>query len=384
VTPTLPRYGAASLSEVLPGALAALGLEVADPLGLAAGPLDGVRRLIVLLIDGLGWHQLPVAAPHAPTLTDLTTGRLGLARSITCGLPSTTPTSLVSVGAGVAPGVHGVLGFNVNVPGTDRILTHITWANDPDPAWWQPTPTMFTRAAQAGIATTVVSRSAFEGTGLTVSAYRGAAYRYAETPDELAPRLIEALADNQLVYGYCSDVDHAGHQYGVDSPLWRVAVGEVDRLITRLVDNLPGDAALIITADHGQLNVPPDARVDVDAEPGLRAGLALVAGEPRMRYLHTVPGARDDVMAAWRDLLGARVEVLTREDAVERNWFGPVPPQHLARIGDIVVAARDPFAVLASGSEPASVSRLVAFHGSYTALEMEIPLMVVRSVGGTR
>lgn len=388
---TLPRYGAASLSDVLPGAFAALGMDVPDPLGLAAGPLDGVRRLIVLLVDGLGWHQLAAAAPHAPTLTDVATGRLGLARPITCGLPSTTPTSLVSLSTGAAPGVHGVLGFNVIVPGTDRVLTHVAWSGEPDaaswqpdPARWQPAPTMFSRAASAGIASTVVNRSAFQGGGLTIAAYRGATYRCADTLEELALGLVEELAGNRLVYGYVPDVDHTGHQYGVDSTPWRLAVGDLDRLVTRLIDELPPDAALIITADHGQLDVPAQARVDIDAEPALRAGVALVAGEPRMRYLHVRPGARGDVIAAWTEALDSHVEVLTREDAVQRGWFGPVAPQHLARIGDVVVAARDRFAVLASGSEPATVSRLVAFHGSYTALEMEVPLLIARSVGGGR
>src|SRR2546429_2610320 len=123
-----PRYGDASLADVIPGVLSALGLPgVADPLGLAAGPLAGVRRVAVLLVDGLGRYQLPLAAPYAPALTDVATGRLGAARVITSGFPSTTPVSLVSVGTGVPPGAHGVLGFNVRVPGTDRVLSHIQW-----------------------------------------------------------------------------------------------------------------------------------------------------------------------------------------------------------------------------------------------------------------
>ena len=122
-----PRYFGGSLSDVLPSALAVLGVAGADPLGLTA-QLAGVRRIAVLLIDGLGWYQLPIAAPYAPTLTDLA-ARYG--RPLTCGFPSTTPTSLVSLGTGAAPGAHGVLGFRVNVPGTDRVLTHIDWSGSP-------------------------------------------------------------------------------------------------------------------------------------------------------------------------------------------------------------------------------------------------------------
>lgn len=123
-----PNYFGGSLADVLPSALAVLGVDRSDPLGLA-GQLAGVRRIAVLLVDGLGWYQLPAAAPYAPILTDLT-GRYG--RPLTCGFPSTTPTSLVSLGTGAAPGAHGVLGFRINVPGTDRVLTHINWPGAAD------------------------------------------------------------------------------------------------------------------------------------------------------------------------------------------------------------------------------------------------------------
>jgi len=392
--PVMPRYGEASLADLLPSCLAALGVPgEPDALGLAEGPLADVRRVAVLLVDGLGWHQLATAALYAPTLADLAAGRLGAASAVTCGLPSTTPTSLATIGVGAPPGAHGILGFNVAVPGTGRVLTHIKWRDDPDPARWQPWPTSFERARAAGVSSVVVSRSAFEGTGLTVAAYRGAAYRGADTIDQLADGMLAALHGGspgessggaRLVYGYHPDIDHTGHVHGVGSPPWLGAAGELDRLLTLLIDGLPPDAALVVTADHGQLNVPADARTDLDTDARLRAGVALVAGEARMRYLHTVPGAREDVMAAWREVLRGRVDVLTREDAIAAGWFGPVPERHLARIGDVVVACRGRWAVLATATEPDSVATMVGFHGSYTGLEMQVPLLVAKSVGGRR
>jgi hypothetical protein len=371
-----PRYGEASLADVLPGVLAALGLPgMADPLGLAAGALAGVRRVAVLLVDGLGRHQLPAAAPYAPGLAELAAG----ARTLTCGFPSTTPVSLVSTGTGATPGAHGVLGFNVRVPATGVVLNHIEWRDDPDPAGWQPLPTVFERATAAGVPVSVVSRPEFAGSGLTVAAYRGAGYRAAAGVDALAATMLAALADTGgLVYGYHSDLDFAGHRHGLTSPEWAAAAGAVDRLVTRLAAGLPADAALVITADHGQLDVPADGRVDMDTDPRLRAGVEAVAGEPRVRYLHTIPGARDDVLAAWRAVLGDGALVAPREELVAAGWFGPVPDAHLARIGDVVVACHDRHVVVASRTEPAFVARMVAFHGSYTAAEMEIPLVVVR------
>jgi hypothetical protein len=180
-----------------------------------------------------------------------------------------------------------------------------------------------------------------------------------------------------LVYGYVNEVDRTGHQHGIDSPQWRDAVAGVDRLVRMLAEGLPPDAALLVTADHGQLNVPADRRFDVGSDERLRAGVAVVAGEPRVRYLHTAAGATADVLAAWREVLGPAAWVGAREEAVAAGWFGPVPAEHARRIGDVVAICADDYVVLATGLEPAPIGRMVAFHGSYTAAEMAIPLLIL-------
>jgi hypothetical protein len=377
MTAVLPRYGSASLADLLPSAAAVLGVPGPDPLGLSAR-LDGIRRLAVLLVDGLGSRQLPQAAPHGPTLAQLAAEPD--ARELTAGFPSTTPTSLVTFGTGAPPGAHGVLGFFLNVPGTSRVLNHIRWGDDPDPRQWQPVEPVYARVAAHGVETTVVSHPEFEGSGLTVAAYRGARYRGAFGVDAVAAGMLAALraAPRALVCGYFGDVDRTGHQYGVDSAEWREAVADVDRLVRMVAEGLPADAALLVTADHGQLNVPADRRFDIGADPRLAAGVTVVAGEPRVRYLHVRPGAVDDVIAAWRAVLGPAAWVVPRAEAVAAGWYGQVAPQHLARIGDVVAVCGEDYVILANGVEPDSVNRMIAFHGSYTPVEMSVPLLVVR------
>ncbi|WP_112730755.1 alkaline phosphatase family protein, partial [Micromonospora noduli] len=366
------------LADVLPSALAVLGVPGAtDPLGLRPA-LAGVRRIAVLLVDGLGWYQLPTAAPYAPTIAGLAAT---VARPLIAGFPSTTPTSLVSLGTGVAPGAHGVLGFTVRVPGTDRVLTHTDWAADPSPLRWQPVPTQLERARAAGVTTSVVSRPEFGGSGLTVAANRGGDFRGAAGGDAVATAMLAALASGAgptVVSGYHADLDRHGHVSGVDSAPWREAATEVDALVARLVDGLPPDAALLVTADHGQLDIPAAHRFDLDTDPRLRAGVRLVAGEARVRYLHVEPGAVDDVRAAWSEVLGTTARVRTRDEVVATGWFGPVPEEHLGRIGDVVVICNDTYAVMASRTERPMASKLVAYHGSDTAAELTVPLLVVR------
>jgi hypothetical protein len=378
-----PAYGAGSLSDVLPGALAALGVPVGDPLGLDAGPLQDVRVVAVLLVDGLGQQLIARAAPVAPGLADIAAGRApgATARVITAGFPSTTPTSLASFGTGAPPGAHGLVGFSLRVPESGRVLNHLDWGDDPDPLRWQPLPTLFQRAEAAGVPAHVVSRLQFAGSGLSVAAYRGGRYTGADDVDGIAGRMLALIREATrptLVYGYFPDLDRNGHQYGLDSPQWMAAAAEVDRLIGLLVDGLPPGAALVVTADHGQIDVPPEHRFDVDADDRLRAGVHTVAGEPRMRMLYTEPGAAADVLAAWRAVLGDAAWVLPRDEAIAEGWFGPVTEAHVPRVGDVVAACHGDYAVLATRSESKRVAELAAFHGSATAAEMCIPLLTVR------
>ncbi|HEY1177636.1 MAG TPA: nucleotide pyrophosphatase/phosphodiesterase family protein [Phytomonospora sp.] len=379
---TPPRYGTGSLADILPSALAVLGVPGSpDVLGLAEGPLAGVRRIAVLLVDGLGYRLLEHASAVAPTLADFTSGRIGGLRPLTAGFPSTTPVSLVTLGTGMPPGAHGVVGFTLNIPDTERVLNHIRWNGDPDPMLWQPLDTRFQRAAADGVAVTVVSRPEYDGSGLTTSAFRGARYRGASGPDEIAAGMREALAegDRSFVYGYIPDVDSNGHFHGVDSPQWRSAVTRVDRLLTMLVDGLPADTALIVTADHGMIDVPDEDRVDVTAHPELRSGVRLITGEARVRYVHALPGAAGDVGDTWRTVLGDRALVLTREEAVDTGWFGPVPPGNAARLGDLIAVCTGRNVIInVPEADMEATSLLRAYHGSITAAEMEIPLLTLR------
>lgn len=375
-----PAYGRDNLADVLPGVAAALGVPLdrgdlpADPLGLTSA-LAGARRVAVLLVDGLGADLLRAHAHLAPTLAGL--GQPVGDLSAPC--PSTTPVSLATFGTGLPPGSHGVLGFVTAVPGENRTLNHIQWADDPDPVSWQARPTVFQLAEQAGVATTAVGPYAYAGTGLTVAAYRGAAYTGVVGPGDLTAHMLHALRANPraLVYGYLAELDLTGHVRGVDSDSWRAQLALIDRVVEQLVAGLPDDAALLVTADHGMLDVPPASRTDLDDEPDLLEDVRLLAGEPRARYLHVVDGARQDVLDRWRDVLGDRAWVADRDEALATGIFGTVDGGLAARIGDVVALARGSWALVAGRAEPGP-SRLAAYHGSLTATELAIPLLCAR------
>jgi hypothetical protein len=268
-----------------------------------------------------------------------------------------------------------VVGFTSRVPGTNRLLDALRWDSRVDPLEWQPHPTVFERAARAGVAVSVVNKRMFEGSGLTTAGQRGAAYLGADLAGErIAATVRAAGVAGSLTYVYDGDLDSTGHRHGCESWAWRYQLAVVDGLAHTLRAALPADAALVVVADHGMVDVSLDRRVDVDAEPDLRAGVSLMGGEARFRHLYCDSASVDDVVSRWRGRLGDQVVVVTRESAIESGWFGPVDPAVRPRLGDVMVASVGDVAVVSS-ERFAHEAGLLGLHGSITADEMLVPLL---------
>jgi hypothetical protein len=174
---------------------------------------------------------------------------------------------------------------------------------------------------------------------------------------------------------YEGDLDWTGHRYGVGSTSWELQLSMVDAAAEQLRETLPPEVRVVVVADHGMVDSPPDQRVDTDDHPELLDGVVVLGGEARFRHVYCRGGAVGDVTAAWREVVGERAEVLTRDDAISRGWFGPVEPAVRPRLGDVLVAARGDFAVMSTSAFPYE-TRLVGLHGSLTSAEMLIPVLV--------
>ena len=365
-----PAYGSRSLADVVPAIAAALGHPLGDP------PTDltlpGASSYVVFLIDGLGAQLLTRHAHAAPFLSSLFDER----RSVTACVPSTTATSLTSLGTGLPPGAHGVVGFTSRVPGTDRLLNALQWDKTIDPVEWQPLPTTFQRLAGLGVTVTAVNKREFRASGLTIASQRGADYVGADKVGERIAATVEASVSRpSLTYVYDGDLDWTGHRFGVASSHWLQQLAMVDAEAEQLREALPSSVRLVIVADHGMIDATDEGRIDIDDHPELADGLALVGGEARFRHLYTSRGALDDVVATWRATLADRAVVLRRDEAIERGWFGAVDPRVLPRLGDVVVACTGDTAILSTSTFPYE-ARLVGLHGSLTPAEMLVPVIV--------
>lgn len=212
------------------------------------------------------------------------------------------------------------------------------------------------------------------------AALRGGEMTAVHALGDLAGNALAAVSGSErtFCYAYHGDLDLLGHVYGVGSLAWRLQLRHVDRLAATIAEGLPPGVQLVVIADHGMVTVPEEGRLDFDTEPALQAGVRLLGGDPRARYVYTEPDATADVLATWRGSIGDRAWILTRDEAIEAGWFGRIVDHRIRdRIGDIIVAARAEFAVIRSQATP-KLSRLIGHHGSLTDAEQLVPLLCYR------
>jgi hypothetical protein len=353
-----------SLADVVPNCLDAIAGR-AGRMGLPP-----VEKAVVFVVDGLGHAPLTTHAGHARTLAR----RLPHDPAIGAGFPTTTVAALATLTTGEPAGRHGLVGYRVYDPSNDRVVNQLSGWEGLDPATWQRMPTLFERAAAEGVRSVAIAHPRYAESEFTHAVLRGARFAGAADADSRTAALRGALEESgpALIYSYVPDLDVAGHAKGIASSEWVEALEALDAEIAGVIALLGARHGLVLTADHGMVDVPEHAHRIV--APALLDGVRHIAGEPRCLQLHLDPGVAVDAVAErWRASEGKRAWIATREEAIAAGWFGDVDAEVLPRIGEVLVAARADHAYY---TDPDDRARgMIGQHGSLTAAETAVPLL---------
>lgn len=385
-----PPDDQAHLQHVLTSAAASLGLRgFTNRLGLPEAEIS-----VVILVDGLGDRQLASYTGHARFLAAAWRSQ-GTSRVLDSGAPTTTAASLASLGTGLPPGQHGLVGYDVLSPELGRVVNMLgKWDQQVDPHQWQPRRTVFEAAEAAGAAVLTCSRSKFRGSPLTQAVLRGGQFTGADTIEQRFAAAAEWIGAQRprpgklqrgrpapaLVYLYVDELDKIGHRAGAGSDTWLRRLETLDdaaqRLCRHLTESYGHLARVVLTADHGMINLTEDQRVDISGRSELLEAVAHVGGEPRFLHLYTEkPEQAEEVVERWHQAYGHQAWILTREEAIAQSWFGAVDPRVLPRIGDVLVAAHADIAFFHTARTGADTLKMVGQHGSLTDAERRIPLL---------
>ncbi|MEY4347913.1 MAG: hypothetical protein RIS43_332 [Actinomycetota bacterium] len=354
-----------TLADVMPAACAAVGMG--SPTLIPAN-----QHVIVFLVDGMGYENLAEFSGKKCDATFLLENR-----AIDATFPTTTPVSLASLGTGMLPGEHGFVGATFELPEFDQVLHPLKWQDEPNAVAVQPDPTWFEKAVQAQITVNRIGPDAYAESGLTKAVLRGGTHVAAENLEELKTAILSVAQQPGLTYAYYPKLDKTGHIYGVDSHEWRKVATKVVTMIRSTVEALPSSATLVVTADHGMLDITE--RIWIEDRPELLRDVRLITGEPRFRHVFAEPGQASALHRQWKSLESV-AQIFTRAEFIESKMMGDIAEYVEPRIGDVVAVARDSFA-LASRSVDERVSLLKGNHGSSTDIERRIPFAVMAGYG---
>jgi predicted AlkP superfamily pyrophosphatase or phosphodiesterase len=330
-------------------------------------------RELLFLIDGFGFDTLSQYADVMPTMSRMFNHGL-----VQTSFPSTTATSLATLTTGELPGVHGMLGYTVQVPRSGgRLLNALKWDERVDPENWQPVETLFQRAAKVGISVTHVAAKRYENSGFTRAVFRGAEYKGANVVADLVSETKQALQKTpSFVYLYVNDLDNAGHSDGVGSDKWIEALSAIDQMVSQLMKEVPKGTRIWVTSDHGMINV--EEKIIIGQDNPLLTGVSVIAGEPRARHLYLENDsiqARSDAASLWQQYLQEKALVLTREQAISSDLFGAqLSADAVDRMGEVIAIARGGL-VLLDPERADKEGAMVGHHGSDSDIESQVGLL---------
>lgn len=391
--PIQSQISSRSLSAVLPALSSAIGLPCPTPVHPDAQAcqqalgLPSVRSAIVIVVDGLGFHNLQLRIGHAPNLRSLIANQtanqsgddLSKASILTC-YPSTTVAALSAFGTGTCPGLTGMLGYTQLNPKTRKIAQMIQFRGALSPKRLQQQPTVFERLAQQHVRVTTVGLGEFSSSPLTTAALRGTDYRSVDDPEQRVRLAADLSAQPGLTYLYFRAVDKAGHHAGWESDEWAAALEQVDSLIGNVVRLSAPGTLVVVTADHGMVDIDLDQQIDIADHEKLAEGVWKVGGEPRALMLYAHRGADSSevsqIAQRWKSVLADQAHVFTKQEALDMNLFGPVDPRVKPMIGDVIVMAHHRVTIVNSHAQTEGARHMPGVHGSHTEIERRIPLIM--------
>ena len=326
--------------------------------------LPRVNSALVVLIDGLGYLNLKENAGHARSLTKLLLGSGD--RAIRCGFPSTTAVSLSSFGTGLTAGSHGILGYQVL--GQDGRVRNMLngWATAENPREWQSNETVAERALAAGLHVAMVASSEYDSSGFTKVIMGDVPYIHV---DDLFARASAAhkfaTQSNSLGYLYFAELDQAAHRFGVDSPQWLSVLEDIDQALAQL----SGDYGILITADHGIMDVAPEQHVFLDEIAGFTEAVDVAVGDPRALFCYGDLGAAKEALEA----AGVSAHLATFEELKSLGWVSGERTRD--RVPDFVLIAIGQGAFYDRRTAKPQSLRMIGQHGGVSDRETRVPLI---------
>ena len=402
-----PDYGGYCLSNVPSTVLSLLGVNSGrttlpkDALG--GTETDGVENVVLMLFDGLGYREL-MRQSGGGFFGSL--ARKGSIRPITTVFPSTTAAALTTVSTGLTPQEHGLPEWFVYMDELDEVVVTLpftkvgdsgrdTLVGQIEPRFLFDGPTIFERLKKERVRTlSLTSRSLVRTAYSKVSHEGSEALPYASASDLAVSlrRRLERARGPSLFYVYWAYVDTIEHIYGPNTDESEVEASLISHafkegLLSRLDRKTAKKTVVILTADHGQINVVPEKTLYMNGfrklasflERGPTGKVIPPWGSARDAYLRVREDKLDEAKNYLESKLEGTASVMRTEDAIDEGLFGLNKPSRKfrRRVGNLMVLPCAKKTVWYRYRKGDSLD-LKGHHGGLSKDEMTIPLAAAR------
>jgi hypothetical protein len=371
-----------------------LRTDLLSPLG------DGTRKVILILMDALGFQRLRAWMAEDQGLIWNQLAADGLLAPLTSISPSTTSAAITTLWTGSPPSEHGIAGYELWLKEygvVANMIEHkpITYRDGAgslklagfSPETFLPVTPITEHWRKNGVAPWAFQHYSIINSGLSQMFMEGADRQSFRTAADLWVSLRQVFnqSPNERMYAwvYWGAVDGLSHFFGPDDDRPKAEFTAFSLAFERFFLNelsaaAKKDTLLIMISDHGQiLTDKTDPHYDLRNHPEFTRLLHLLpTGENRLSFLFVRPGKMDAVKEYIEEAWPGQFVVLDSRHALEKGLFGPGKPYARVpeRIGDLVAIARgDAFWWWAAKENP-----IVGRHGGLSPDEMLVPFLAVR------
>ena len=353
------------LSDVFTSALASVGGGGENRLRIPK-----VRHSVVILVDGLGFENLKDNPGYARFLNS------NLHESIRCEFPSTTATSLAGLSTGLRSNHHGLIGYAVFDRQSGQFMNLLNgWSNVSEASKFKTVPAL---SESANVKVSVIGPKAYESSGFTELTMKGADYLSAERLSERfssSEKLIRTEPAS-LTYLYIPELDQIAHRFGSESNEWLAALEELDLVVNRFASKLGDGVGVILTADHGVMDVSSDGQIFLDDFDWYCNSVIATAGDPRCNFVYLNGGAEspNSIIKMAREAWGQVAYVCTPAELSAAGWqLSGSLNQRITP--DFYIIWRDSFVGYDRRTAKPSHLKMIGQHGSITDREMRVPFI---------
>ncbi len=366
------------------------GGPLAEAVGRVVTP--PVEKVILLVIDGLGFHHLVELLERFPDLFLRRLIERGAFLPVTSVFPSTTVAALTTYTTGLTPQEHGMVGYRLYLRETSAItnMIRLSVLGNPkgdsavgagiDPETFLTGPFLAERLRRLGVETHTLLARQIAGSGLSNLLYSRSDKLHSVT--NLSDMLVEARRIVQRARGkvfaslYWAETDAIAHVHGPWTEEFTAELRAVDSALGRELEGKVEGSVMIVSSDHGFVPMEKsDYRSVVDLPELGRDLLLPPVGEPRASYLFVRQGRKEAVAEAVARRLAGDFLCLDSLAALEGGLFGrgKVHPAVADRVGDLVLVSTGRAGLHHSYKDAAM---LRGMHGGLTAEEVFVPLVL--------